>query len=209
MTTKEAILVEAARLFARDGFEAVSARDVAQKLGLAQSSLYKHYPSKRAVFAAIVEKMRLADAERARRFGAPEGTLAETPNASRTVSFATVRRFSEAQFRYWTENEFAANFRKILTLEQFHDPEAATLYRQYFSVGPLDYLADVFWEAIKRGALRQDDPRALALEFYSPIYALYHLFDSARDVDERRRVAKSLSVALDRFERERVLNAER
>ena len=49
-TTKEKILLTSLRLFARDGYEAVSVSMIAQELGMAKSALYKHYTGKRDIF---------------------------------------------------------------------------------------------------------------------------------------------------------------
>ncbi len=43
----------AARLFARDGFHAVSMRDIARALGMTPGAVYAHFPSKASVLAAV------------------------------------------------------------------------------------------------------------------------------------------------------------
>ena len=52
--TKERILESALRLFARDGYEAVSVSMIAGELGMTKGALYKHYKSKRDIFDSIV-----------------------------------------------------------------------------------------------------------------------------------------------------------
>lgn len=61
--TKERILESALRLFARDGYEAVSVSMIAGELGMTKGALYKHYKSKRDIFDSIVERMYRTDAE--------------------------------------------------------------------------------------------------------------------------------------------------
>ena len=41
--TKEKILLTALRLFAQDGYEAVSMSKIAGELGITKGALYKHY----------------------------------------------------------------------------------------------------------------------------------------------------------------------
>ena len=41
------------------------------------------------------------------------------------------------QFRFWTEDEFASGFRKMLTLEQYRNEEMAELYSQCIVTGPV------------------------------------------------------------------------
>jgi AcrR family transcriptional regulator len=54
------ILDEAARLFATSGFRGVTTRDVAARVGITEAALYRHFPSKEAIYAAILEERMLA-----------------------------------------------------------------------------------------------------------------------------------------------------
>ena len=56
MKTKEKILFEALELFSNNGFEAVSMRDIGAKVGIRESSIYKHYSSKQDILDAIVKR---------------------------------------------------------------------------------------------------------------------------------------------------------
>lgn len=89
---KEKILLTALRLFAADGYEAVSVSAIAGELGLTKGALYRHYPGKRAVFEAILARMERRDAEQALESGLPEGTAEEMPERYRTASLG--RRWS-------------------------------------------------------------------------------------------------------------------
>ena len=73
--TKEAILIAALHLFARDGYEAVSVSQIAGALSMTKGALYKHYKNKRDIFDHIVARMEQMDAEQAETFQLPEGTL--------------------------------------------------------------------------------------------------------------------------------------
>ena len=52
---KEIIMEESLKLFSVYGFEAVSVRTIADKVGIGNSALYKHFESKQAIFDALVE----------------------------------------------------------------------------------------------------------------------------------------------------------
>lgn len=56
------ILDEAARLFASAGFRGVTTRDVAARVGITEAALYRHFPSKEAIYTAILEE-RMASAD--------------------------------------------------------------------------------------------------------------------------------------------------
>ena len=53
--TKQKIILKALELFSDRGYDAVSVGEIASAVGIRASSLYNHFPSKRAIFDAIVE----------------------------------------------------------------------------------------------------------------------------------------------------------
>ena len=52
--------------------------------------------------------------------------------------------YSKSMFEYWTEDDFASSFRKMLTIEQFRSEEMQNLYQQYLVSGPAGYVKDLF-----------------------------------------------------------------
>lgn len=242
---KEKILRTALRLFAQEGYEAVSISRIAGALGLSKGALYRHYRDKRDVLDSIVREMERRDAEGAQEYALPGAEETEAMAARRTeengaqetraegqaagntsgaqeeepsggagfsgaqdgepsgsAGFSGAREeepsggeeFSGAQeeepsggaefsgareeepsggaglsgaqrealtngtespavtprqlteyarrmVRYWTRDEFAADFRRMLTLEQYRDPEMARMLRQYLTIGPMEYTA--------------------------------------------------------------------
>ena len=69
--------------------------------------------------------------------------------------------FSRAQLRYWLEDEFAAPFRRMLSLEQYRSEEMRALHANYLVSGPLGYTEDLL------ASLGYDAPREKALAFYA------------------------------------------
>lgn len=191
--TRERILRTALHLFARDGYEAVSVRMIAGKLGMTKGSLYRHYRSKRDIFDSIVKRMEQNDFERARAYQMPEGTFEQMAEVYRSTPIEKIAAYTEAQFRYWTEDEFASDFRRLLILEQYRDPEMAALYQNHLAAGPVGYMTDLFRELMGRGRgrLKPEDPRLLALEFYAPIPLLMSIFDTAEDRTEAIRLVQA------------------
>jgi len=54
--TRELILDAAERLFAKHGLDGVAVRDLARETNLTPSSLYNHFPSKQALYDAVLER---------------------------------------------------------------------------------------------------------------------------------------------------------
>jgi TetR/AcrR family transcriptional regulator, regulator of cefoperazone and chloramphenicol sensitivity len=56
-TTREALLGAATEVFARDGFHAVSLREIAQKAGVNQALIGYHFQSKEGLYLAVFERI--------------------------------------------------------------------------------------------------------------------------------------------------------
>ena len=189
--TKERILMTALHLFARDGYEAVSVSTIAGKLGITKGALYKHYKNKRDIFDNIVERMFQIDAERARQYKVPEESYEAIPMTYEDVSIESIKNFTVAQFVFWTEDDFASNFRRMLALEQYRSAEMAELYSKCITSGPVAYMEDIFREMIVKGMLQETDPKQLAVEFYAPMYLLINISDNSIDKEKAQGLLNS------------------
>lgn len=176
-TTKDRILLEALRLFSRNGYEAVSVEQIANAVGIKAPSLYKHYRGKRDIFDSITARMSELDAQQAREYDMPEEAPDEAAAAYKTVSIDKIKTYTKAQFAHWTEESVPSDFRRLLTLEQYRDPEMAALYQQYLAGGPLAYMKDIFASITGRPGQAEQ----LALAFYAPMFMLYSLYDGTKD----------------------------
>ena len=191
-TTKEKILLTALKLFAQDGYEAVSISKISGELGMAKSALYKHYKNKRDIFDSIINRMDELDYERAREYNMPDGNMDEIIKGYREISIDKIRIYTEAQFKHWTEEEFPSLFRRMLTLEQYRNQEMADLYQKYLVSGPIDYMTYLFAGITGK----KEEAKQLAIEFYGPIFLMYSLYDNKREGDD---LAKMLKKHVDRF----------
>ena len=191
-TTKEKILLTSLKLFAQDGYEAVSISKISGELGMAKSALYKHYKNKRDIFDSIINRMDELDYERAREYNMPDGNMDEIIKEYRNISTDKIRIYTEAQFKHWTEEEFPSLFRRMLTLEQYRNQEMSDLYQKYLVSGPIDYMTHLFAGIIEK----KEEAKQLAIEFYGPIFLMYSLYDNKREEDD---LAEMLKKHVDRF----------
>ena len=191
-TTKEKILLTSLKLFAQDGYEAVSISKISGELGMAKSALYKHYKNKRDIFDSIINRMDELDYERAREYNMPDGNMDEIIKEYRNISTYKIRIYTEAQFKHWTEEEFPSLFRRMLTLEQYRNQEMADLYQKYLVSGPIDYMTYLFAGITGK----KEEAKQLAIEFYGPIFLMYSLYDNKREEDD---LAEMLKKHVDRF----------
>lgn len=173
--TKQRILSESLRLFSENGYDAVSVAEIASAVGIKAPSLYKHYKSKRDIFNSILKKMNEADG-----FYADENDMPNVDDDYNNVSLESIKTFSVSMFKHWTEDEFAARFRRMLSLERFKISEMAELYKSYISSGPLDYMKEVFAGM----NYSESDAEQLALSFYGPMFMLYTVYDESENKKE-------------------------
>ena len=172
---KEEILIVALHLFARDGYEAVSVSQIAGELDMTKGALYRHYKSKRDIFDCIVQRMEQQDSEQARQNEVPEESIEKVPEEYQNVSVEDFVGYSKSMFEYWTEDDFASSFRKILTLEQFRNEEMQNLYQQYLVFGPAEYVKDLFKN------MKIENPEETAVKFYANMFFYYSVYDGATD----------------------------
>ena len=190
--TKERILDIALELFAQNGYLGTSMSDIAKQLGFTKAALYKHYTSKQEILDQIVERMNRMDYERAEEYEMPETEPDGFAEAYMHTPIEKIRIYSLAQFDHWTKETFSANFRKMLTLEQYRDQKLAQLHHDYLAGGPLEYMAAIFREL----ADSDEEAMQLALDFYGPMYLLYSVYDAAED---KASVAPLLDAHIRRF----------
>ena len=172
---KEEILIVALHLFARDGYEAVSVSQIAGELDMTKGALYRHYKSKRDIFDCIVQRMEQQDGEQARRNEVPEESIEKVPEEYQNVSVEDFVGYSKSMFEYWTEDDFASSFRKMLTIEQFRSEEMQNLYQQYLVSGPAEYVKDLFKN------MEIKNPEENAVKFYANMFFYYSMYDGAAD----------------------------
>ena len=179
--TKEEILITALHRFARDGYEAVSVSQIAGDLGITKGALYRHYKNKRDIFDHIVARMEQGDSDQAESHDMPEGDKESVPEKYEEVSLDDFVQYSRSMFEYWTEDDVASSFRKLLVVEQFRSAEMQALYQQYLVAGPVSYVKDLFKSMGIKGARR---------------FLYYSLYDGASD---RRKIKKQFGQAISEF----------
>ena len=174
-STKEDIMTVALHLFAKNGYEAVSVSQIAGALGMTKGALYRHYENKRDIFLHIVKRMEQQDSEQAKQNEVPGESIEKMPEEYQNVSLEDFVGYSKSMFEYWTEDDFASSFRKMLTLEQFKNEEMQKLYQQYLVSGPVEYVKDLFKN------MEIKNPEENAVKFYANMFFYYSMYDGATD----------------------------
>lgn len=175
--TNQKIIDKALELFAAHGYDAVSVGEIAKAVGIKAPSLYNHYPSKQAIFDAIVEST-------AKQYEADTGKInIHVQNVAQDISVFTGitedRLFEKVRqiFEYSLHNETIRNFRRMMTIEQFRSPELAALYSKRYVERMIDYHAGIFRALIAVGEIPAEDPETIAMMYVAPVLTLIGVCD--------------------------------
>lgn len=175
--TKKKILDKALELFAAQGYDSVSVGEIAQAVGIKAPSLYNHYPSKQAIFDAIVDataKQYEADTDKADIH--VQNSARDIPvftEITKEALFEKVRQI----FEYSLHDETISRFRKMMTIEQFRSPELAALYSRRYVERLVEYHADIFRALISAGEITAADPETLSMTYVAPVLTLIGVCD--------------------------------
>ncbi len=197
MDTKHRILDEALTLFSEKGYANVYVNDIAERVGIKAPSLYKHYKNKRAIFDAIIAEMNKQFAEQAKALNI-SGTSAELDaDIYKDMSEDNLLKLGRELFLFYLHDDYNRRFRKMLTIEQFSNPELAKVYMDLYVDMPLSYQGMLLGMVAKSGMLHTDNVEIMTLHFYAPIYMLLTVCD--RDPAREKESLKLLDEHIKQF----------
>ena len=173
--TKERILAAALDMFSQNGYAGTNVRELTASLGLAKSSMYKHFMGKEEIWNTLLDEMIAYYGE---RFGSSEH-LPPVPDSAEALVSMTMRMVD-----FTVHDEKIVKTRRVLMIEQFRDERARDLAGKHFLTGLTDMFTPVFAGMMDKGLLRRDDPAMLAFAYTAPISALIHLCDREPDKTE-------------------------
>ena len=175
--TKQKILGKALELFSVRGYDSVSVDQIARAVGIKAPSLYNHFPSKQAIFDAIVESTAAQYETDTDKISIHVQNAAQDVPAFTKITdeilFEKVRQI----FEYSLHNETISRFRRMMTIEQFRSPELAALYSGRYVERVLEYHAGIFRALIAAGEITAEDPDTLAMLYVSPVLTLIGICD--------------------------------
>ena len=175
--TRQKILDKALELFSTRGYDAVSVGEIAEAVGIKAPSLYNHFPSKRAIFDAIVEATAAQyEADTDRIDIHVQNVTQDIPAFTEIAADALFEKVRQI-FEYSLHDETISRFRRMMTIEQFRSPELAALYSQRYEERVISYHAGIFRSLIAAGELRSEDPDTLALMYVAPVITLIGVCD--------------------------------
>jgi AcrR family transcriptional regulator len=172
--TKERILSAALKLFAQRGYDAVSTADIASSVGLTKGALYKHFKNKEDILNSVVARMEELDRERARDKGVPDETIDISEDQYQDLDLNKLLDFAKHQLIYWSRDDLAANFRRMIIKERERNQHMRDLFNKHLGLGPLEYVRDIMAQKFN---LNKDSAAIISIGLISPMYFYYELMD--------------------------------
>lgn len=186
MNTKEKITQEALRLFSENGYKGTSVKQIADAVGIKDASLYKHFKSKQEIFDSIVEfigQNMNSLSQKLGLHGFDENNSSQLEFYS-AISDENVISISKAALRFYLTDENMIKFWRIAHMEQYSNKEIYSLFQQIFINQALEFQTELFRRMIENEVFISADPRAMAMNFYSPFFLLLTKYENQPDKTE-------------------------
>lgn len=177
MNTKEIILDVSLKLFAQNGYDGVSVRQIAKEVGVRESALYKHFKNKEDILHCVIEECQSRIHNAYVENEVPETVMTDIARGYRQLSKDKLFEISWNLFQLYTKDPIVANFRRLLMREQFSHSFIADLYNQFFLKGVIQKQSKTFAALVKGSYFEECNPEIIALQFYSPIFLLFQQYD--------------------------------
>ena len=158
---REAILEVASQVFLEFGFERASMGEMVRRIGGSKSTIYGYYPSKEALFQAVVEKVGETHIQAAfdelASHGGGEGI--------RDV----LDKFSEKLAAFLCSHEILSTHRMVLA-----EAGRSNMGELFYEAGPergIVQLAGLLQRAMEKGLMRKESPMVASLQFFALVQA--------------------------------------
>jgi len=183
-TTKQRILDEALTLFSTNGFDGVSVKEIADAVGIKDSSLYKHFKSKQEIFDILLEETNRKFEETVSFYRLPQGEIEKVTKEYGRNDLIWLKKACEAVFLFFLKDPLASKFRRMLMIEQYKNKDAAKTFRSWFADDAIEFQTALFAEMMRQGYFRKAPPHTIAMQFYSPFYMLLSLYDTMPEKED-------------------------
>lgn len=175
--TKKSIMDAAITLFAQEGYEAVSVAKIAAAVNIKAPSLYKHYEGKQCIFEAIVKEMDTRYEKQVQPMNFDGKDAQKDQDVFLHINEQQLIDMAKQLFLFFLHDDYTCKFRKLLTIEQFHNSTLAKQYTKLYVHDPLTYQSTLFAQFVKSGTFVEADSQVIATHFYAPMYMYITLCD--------------------------------
>lgn len=174
--TKREILDAALELFSTYGFEVTSISQIADMVGIRKASLYSHFGSKQEILDALVNEVMEQYNSRS-IFARADWDSPDYTKDKQDISPDVAVKIILGHVRYIIHDPHISKSRKMLTIEQFQNPELSQLQTKQTYTDVMRYFTGLMRFLIRQGKLRDNDPEVMAAQLCLPISVWINLCD--------------------------------
>ena len=174
--TKQEILDAALELFSVQGYEATSISQLAEAVGIRKASLYSHFENKQAILDALIQTTLEQYAKHSIFAKADWDDPGFTKDKENMTPELAAQMFI-GQIRYILHDPQISRARKMLTIEQFQNPQMASLQTKQNYTDVMRYFTGLVHFLIRQGKLKDADPEIMAAQLCLPISVWINLCD--------------------------------
>lgn len=182
--TKKRILDKALELFSENGYDSVSVGEIAKAVGIKAPSLYSHYPSKQAIFNAIVEDTALQYEKYTDKINIHVQNAKKDMSIFSEITEEVLIKKVNQIFSYSLHDEKISCFRRMMTIEQFRSEELSAFYTERYVDRMIRYHAEIFKNLIAAGEIRDENIETLAMMYVSPVITMLGVCDRQPEREE-------------------------
>jgi len=165
--TRKLIRDSAVDLFSQKGYDAVSIREIARKVGINESSIYNHYSGKEDIMDSIIKSL-IAEFDSGTG-ELPVEALLEKYGPEGFVNFitrTTMERLKEPQI---------GKIMRLFCIELYRNEKIGDFFRNTYIEPSYQLWEHLFRRMMDLGYIREYDARQLAREFFD--YCIFLYFD--------------------------------
>lgn len=157
LETKRRILDIASDLFARNGYDGVSLRQIAKNTGIKESSLYNHFQSKADILETLFDEFIV---------GVPLTRPSEEEINKMLLIMEPEEVFKNILFHVGKSViGTLSNTAMIIHKEKFRNPRAVEMYYKYIVNEPIDYYERIIHNMMERNMVKRVDARIIAEQY--------------------------------------------
>ena len=174
--TKQEILSAALDLFSTQGYEATSVSQIAEAVGIRKASLYSHFASKQEILDSLLQTI-FEQYEKHSIFSNADWDDPAFTKDKENITPDVAIQMIVGQIRYILHDPQVSRARKMLTIEQFQNPQMAHLQtKQNYTDVMRDFIGLVSF-LVRQGKLADHNPKTMAAQLCLPISVWINLCD--------------------------------
>lgn len=174
--TRQEILNVSLNLFSTQGYEATSVSQIAEAVGIRKASLYSHFESKQAILDELLQTT-LEEYEKRSVFANADWDNPDFTKDKENITPDDAIKTIVGQIRYILHDPQISRARKMLTIEQFRNPQMSTMQTKRNYTDVMRYFTGMIRFLIGRGKLENGDPELMAAQLCLPISVWINLCD--------------------------------